>query len=302
MESYIGNALTSRAMLVKFSRTTYAARKYDKKVTAEVEQSHGTKGDAGRYNKILIAKEALEAGQKAANDARTFLYSQTLPWNDEGYRILTAANYLPFTQSMRRKIISIEAADRDFIARYPEFKEEAKARLNGMFEELDYPPVDEIEKKFSVSIQFSPIPDSKWTTVIEELTLDQLNEMQKSSDLRVNEAIAEANKDLWKRLHDVVSSMVERLSDPDKIFRDSLIQNAKDLCELLPRLNLTGDSNLEAMRQIIVDKLTRSNPDDLRPKENDTPTTKAAKAATRKHTAEEAAKILKDMEAYFPAN
>ena len=292
--------LTERAMLVKFSRTAYAARKYDKKVTAEVEAAHGTKGEAGRYNKILIAKEALEKGQKAANEARTFLYTQTLPWTDEGYRILTAANYLPFTQEMRKKIAAIEAADREFIARYPEYKEEAKNRLNGLYDDLDYPETAKIEKFFSVSIQFSPLPDSKDFRV--NLSDDEVTAIQKDIDLRVKDATQDAIKDLWKRLFDNVSHIAERLSDPEAIFRDSLIQNVKDLCELLPRLNLTNDPNLETMRIEVLNRLAAHDPDDLRPKDNDTPTLKAAKTATRRQTADEAAKILKDMEAYFPTN
>ena len=298
----IEETITSRLMLVRLTRTAYSARKYDKKITAEVADAHNTKGDAGRYNKILIAKEALEAGQKAANDARTFLYAQTLPGPDEGLRILPTANFLPFTKEITRKIDAIKAADENFIDHYQEYKDAAKIRLNGIYDEMDYPDLDTVKSKFSVSISFSPVPGSRWTEVIDGLSTDIKEEIQKQSDLKVKETIDQANADLWRRLFDVVKHAAERLSDPTAIFRDSLITNISDLCELLPRLNVTADPNLETMRRQVLDKLTAHDPADLRPKETDAPTVKAAKEATRKQTAEEAAKLLKDLEAYFPTN
>ena len=39
------------------------------------------------------------------------------------------------------------------------------------------------------------------------------------------------------------------MADPKKVFRDSLVENARELCELLPKLNMTDDPNLEAIRK-----------------------------------------------------
>ncbi len=290
--------LKEKALLVKFSRCSYSARKYDKKVSGEVEAKYNAK-DAGRYNKVLIAKEALEKGQKASNEARTFVYTQTLPWTDEGWRILTSANYLPFTQEMRKKIRAIDEADREFIDKYPDFKEEAKARLNGLYNEMDYPPVSEIARKFSCSIEFQPIPEAQDFRIPSDMSPEQIEAIGKDLDERVKAATSEAVKDLWSRLYDVTSHAAERLSSPDLIFRDSLIQNITDLCELLPRLNLTNDPALEAMRQRIESSLTMFMPDELRPKDSDKPGEKIIKEANRRETAEEARKILKDLEGYF---
>jgi hypothetical protein len=72
-----------------------------------------------------------------------------------------------------------------------------------------------------------------------------------------------ATKDLWERLHTVVSRMSERLSDKDKKFHDTLVGNISDLCCLLSKLNLTGDADLEAMRHKIEAKLTFQDADTL---------------------------------------
>jgi uncharacterized membrane protein len=51
---------------------------------------------------------------------------------------------------------------------------------------------------------------------------------------------------------------------PDAIFRDSLIGNARDICDALTRLNITGDAQLEAMRARVLQELTTVEPDVLR--------------------------------------
>ena len=61
--------------------------------------------------------------------------------------------------------------------------------------------------------------------------------------------------------------MQGKLSQPEAIFRDSLIENARELCDVLTRLNLTDDPKLETLRrqtELLVQsepQLLRDNPD-----------------------------------------
>ncbi len=83
-------------MLCGLRISGWSARKLDRKVTDETNHAHGAASDAGRYNKALLAKDALAAVVTAANAARTFHYARTLPWLDDGARILPAAAYADF--------------------------------------------------------------------------------------------------------------------------------------------------------------------------------------------------------------
>ena len=60
-------------------------------------------------------------------------------------------------------------------------------------------------------------------------------------------------KDAWDRLHECLSRMSERLDFADgetkKIFRDSLVDNAIELVDLLKSLNITKDPELETLRK-----------------------------------------------------
>jgi hypothetical protein len=71
--------------------------------------------------------------------------------------------------------------------------------------------------------------------------------------------------DAWDRLHDCLSKMSEKLAGQDKqIFRDSLVNNAVDLCSLLTKLNVTNDSKLETARKQLESALIGVTPKDLR--------------------------------------
>ena len=43
--------------------------------------------------------------------------------------------------------------------------------------------------------------------------------------------------------------MAEKLADPKAVFRDTLVENTKEVCSILSRLNFADDPDLETMRQ-----------------------------------------------------
>jgi len=67
----------------------------------ETAQRHGAQADAGRYHKVLLPKAALAEVHKIVSDARQEHYFMTLPWDDNGYRVLPAAAYMDHTEKMR---------------------------------------------------------------------------------------------------------------------------------------------------------------------------------------------------------
>ena len=117
--------------------------------------------------------------------------------------------------------------------------------------------------------------------------LDEVARIRKDIEARSTAATETAMADLWTRLHDVVSKMAERLGTKDAIFRDSLVDNVAELVDLLPRLNLTGDARLDAMRREVADKLLVYEPETLR-----------KDGGARKETARAAEDILAAMSGY----
>ena len=59
-------------------------------------------------------------------------------------------------------------------------------------------------------------------------------------------------------------SMAAKLADKKGIFRDTLVTNIVELCQILPALNLTGDAQLEKLRQQAEQLVKGLDPQDLR--------------------------------------
>ena len=82
-------SIASSAMLVELSISTWTARKLDKAVTEEVNLTKGASRRAARVNKNLLADTPqLDSIQKLASEVRTWLHANTMPWSDQGPRLI----------------------------------------------------------------------------------------------------------------------------------------------------------------------------------------------------------------------
>lgn len=114
----------------------------------------------GRYSKRLVAKERLEEIAQIATRARHH-HEQTLPWLDEGSRILPAANYFDYMQRQNAYAAEFEQAVSAFAGIYPAVVNEARQSLNGLFNPADYPSADQISGLFTMRVD--PRQDYSWS-------------------------------------------------------------------------------------------------------------------------------------------
>jgi hypothetical protein len=282
------SAIHTRALLVWLHISTWSARKYDKKATAELTQRYNASSDGARVNKLLLPGEAraYKTLVSLATTIRAQHYANTLAWSDEGWRLLPTANYATYTAWLRQQQRAFATALNEFADDYPALRGLAMQLLNGLYSDADYPSVQDLRTRFALSVEYAPVPAQGDIRV--DLGSDQVALIETAIAERHQRATATAVTDAWSRLHEVVSKIAERLSQPDAIFRDTLISNAENVCDVLQRLNITDDPQLEQMRVRVRKELTRYSPETLR----DVP-------AHRQQTADRAADILSAMSGFF---
>lgn len=280
--------ISERAMLATLNISLWTARKRDKKITAKVAKDHGTIKAVGNYNKRLLPMEAesYEAVRRAGTAAREYHYNSTLPWAQDGARILPAAQYFAYVERMKELQQEFDTAVEAFLADYPRLRENARVLLNGMYDEADYRSVRELEQAFKFKRDVFPMPSADDFRV--ELGDNEVSAVREAIQRSVHQATADAMRDLAQRVHDAVAHIAERLSGADNIFRDSLIGNLKDIVELLPKLNLTNDATLEATRKRLAGYLCTLEPAKLREDSKE-----------REAAAAEADAIMKQMAAFM---
>ena len=277
--------ITERAMLAAVHISIWTAIKHDRKVSREVAEQHGAYAGAGRYNKQLLREaERLESLRSLAGQIRQYFYKITLPWSDEGFRLLPAHFYFELTTKMREFEQAFAQQVEEFLAIYPSYIEQVRPELNGLFREEDYPSTEKLRNKFGVKLEVLPIPSGNDFRVT--LSEEEQARVVREIDENVRQSLQKGTEDLWARLKGVVAHMVERLNEPESRFHASLMTNICELVELLPRLNVNQDEELNHFAGEIRDRLCGFTARDLKKNE-----------ILRAATANDAAEILTKMDA-----
>jgi len=257
--------ISEKAVLVSQKITHWSGRKLDKSATAKFNSDNHADDDAGRYNKLLIAKDAIKQITKASGAARTAHYRLTLPWADNGQRVLPTKLFWEYTEELQGFKDQFYVAVEKFCDAYPDLVADAKARLGDLYDPDDYPPTDEVRRKFSFNYDITPVPDTgDFRVDIEKAALDDLSEQLKG---RLLETQKEAMREVWGRLREAVKAVSDRFSgktDEKVIFRDSLIGNIRDICELVPKMNLEDDPELDRLAEEVKLELASIDPQALR--------------------------------------
>ena len=259
--------LSTSAMLVDLSISSWTARKLDKKVSEEVDASKATKTRAGNYHKNLLAgSQALDAVVKYGNNVRLWHHKQTLPWSDNGSRIITMENFLQYKEQLTECEANYNRLVDNFLVSYPTLISAAAFQLGDLFNREEYPDAEAVAKKFRFAYVFSPLPNAGDFRV--DIGEQAAKELVEQYERNFNARIETAMRDVWDRLHDCLTHMSDRLTDNEdgtrKGFHKTLLTNASELIDLLQRLNITRDPKLETARKELSKTLLGIEIEDLK--------------------------------------
>jgi len=260
--------IETSAMLVELSISCWTARKLDKRVSQEVDATNGAKARAGNYNKNLLAgTQKLDNIVKFAANARAWHNVNTLPWSDNGLRLLPVENFLRYKERLGELEQEYNTLIQDFLTSYPNLVDAAAFQLGTLFDRSEYPEAEDIASKFRFRYTFSPVPTAgDWRINVGQQAREELETQCNNA---IEERVKGAMKEAWSRLHECLSHVSERLEDTQqeskkKIFRDSLVDNAHELIDMLKVLNVTKDPELERARALMAQTFTGLEAKDLR--------------------------------------
>lgn len=265
--------LSTRAVLMRLSIGMPGQNRADKTVTAKVQKDENLGANSGKWVKSLYPPDAMRAITQLDNLARSYHEKVTLPF-DAGIGILPGVLIPEYAETMRKYAAQREKLVEDtFVAKYPEFVEWARKEHNGTFQPELYPGAEVMREKFYFRTEPLPVPDSAH---FESNVASLLGVDVESVNVRVADAAVEAQKELLRRMIVPVAHMAKTLSKESPRIFETLTGNVKEIAELVPKMNLAGDSQLDAFAADM-QILARYSPDVLRDSE---PTRKeAARAA-----------------------
>ncbi len=266
--------LSDRAMLVTLHISGWGGTAFDKIVSEEVNESFkADRKEAGRYNKRLVAKHFLKEIAAAHSSLVKTHKLLTLPWEDDGTRILSTVGYVKYHADILDGKRRVEGAVKKFLS--PEIRveyiNEARVRLGDMFNEDDYPSELELRKKFKVDIEVNKVPEAKDFRA--KLSEDATKAIVKGIEQRCDQRLEKAMNDIFERITEKVGLLKDKLKnyqpakDGEKshgIIRDSVVYNIHEFALMMPDLNITGDKRIDDLQQQLLDELLEHSPEILR--------------------------------------
>ena len=152
----------------------------------------------------------------------------------------------------------------------------AMAELGNMFDHNEYPPVDEIRRKFGWTLSKQPVPESG------HFSLDMPNEQQEMLKREYDEfygaQLQGVANDIWSRLKKNLETVLRQLSPKDEFnangnqkynrLYDSVFDTSLELIRMMRDFNVTGDTRMTAIADQLENTLYGVNTDALKNSES----------------------------------
>jgi hypothetical protein len=285
--------IASAAMIGNLNISSWEARIQDKATKEEVLATKGARSKrAASVSKHLFSEcPALDAIKALRGEAYLWFRRETMPWDDNGGRLITTRRYLQTMDQAAKYEQRFNALVNAFLGVYQTEISKQAFENGALFDRSEYPSEDEVRAKFRFALNVSPVPTSgDFRVDIGHEAAKQLAEQyERLAAERMSAALAEP----WQRIKDQVLWVKERMEavlayDPDAVeeqlvldpdgktidikitkkrrpkLYDSMLENGLELCKTLSDFNITNDPRLEEARRELEAALTRVDMDSLK--------------------------------------
>tara|TARA_R110002073_G_C9383601_1_gene573192 strand:- start:58 stop:792 length:735 start_codon:yes stop_codon:yes gene_type:complete len=210
------------------------------------------------YDNLMVGSTGHKDVQKHAANVRLWHTNMTLPWDERGYRLCPTSLFLDYKSQHNLKKAAFDSMLDTFRVKYFSYRETARQYRGDMFNENDYPPVEEVMSKFAWNFVVAPVPESGHLCI--DLPEQEMQELRQSCDEEVERKVAEAAKENEKRLLKELQGISAKCTDTGdddeddkKRWHDTFVTNPIDLCRMLKHMNLSNDPKVEEARQRLED-------------------------------------------------
>jgi hypothetical protein len=262
--------LSERTLLVSVHRSGWAGAKVDQEVSEDARSRRNAERGAGRFTKILVKPDFFKCVTTPISQADAVWKRLSLPWGSNGDRIMSTMAYPPFQQEIHAAKLLVEKGKTELRSKEYFIHEEARKRLGYMYNSDEYPHIDEIVDRFGIDVEINPVPEGgDFRTKLSDATV---RAMERDLEQRNKERLTKAANEVFRRVHNVVETLTKTLKEyqpktdtsKGRNFKNSLVENVREVAELLPTLNINADPRLDNLRDELIDTLTMVPPEILK--------------------------------------
>jgi len=247
--------IKNKALTVRLTRKKLNRNKTDKDLSGIIQElKNVTDKSSVRVNKSLFPKEATDKYQKVITNAAKYFYRVTTPWDDKGFRLLSVDIYKDFIKTMKGHTREFREAVMDFIDGFENNIEAMRPVLGDAFNLADYSEYllstggvnrEGLLEKFALEVEYGTVSDgddlrATLTETDREVISAHITEQN-------NKKFAKSQEHIIVRLIECVKAIQENAARDFKGAKDTLIGNLEDLCDLVPKMNIAGDPDINQL-------------------------------------------------------
>jgi len=256
--------ISNVAMLVSLRMGRIGSSKVDKAQSDNLTDHHQMERGSARVSKVIIQNADLKKINRICNEAKALRDKFTLPWNDQGQRMLPSSCFREFDTEMNRLKNDFQVAVQELARDYPRIKADAQRRLNGMFNEDDYP--EKIESKFNFELEVVPMPKGS-DLRINVVSDEERERLQKEIEARTIERVKKSTNDVVGRMMSSLMTLLQGtdgqggLLNPDARFHKTAVTKLQEIIDIAPELNVLDDPTLSKMIEDVKELIKPENLD-----------------------------------------
>lgn len=220
------------------------------------------------YKKLIdTSHPAFKAVNAIKSQVVSYWRGMSLPYPTDGVRLIKHDDIAVFEARMQEFRDRLTEAVATLQTEYEGLKARAREHLGSLYNSADYPPT--LEGMFSIAWEYPSVEPPRYLRTFNPELYEQ---EQQRIHQRFEQAIEMAETAFSDRLQELINHLVERLTDaPDgqpKTFQRSTVDNFREFYQEFRRLNVRGNTELEALITRANDLVSGVDAQDLRKSQN----------------------------------
>tara|TARA_R100001377_G_scaffold70854_1_gene46369 strand:- start:128 stop:1003 length:876 start_codon:yes stop_codon:yes gene_type:complete len=258
-------ALNEKAMLIKVELKKWGGTKTDKSLSEKIGNDSNTDASLYSVSKKLTKSKTLKEIKKIDGQIRTdCIYSGAgyrgfcHAWDNNGNYLLPIDAKDRFEKRFSEYRDDREKLVKQFVSEYPEIIKSAEHEFGANFDSNDFPHETEIGEYFSCEVIKNVVPSTDDIRI--NLSKDEIDELKQNAKKQEEDRVEKITKDVTDKINGVLGHFSEKIK-AGETFRDSTLDKVMELCEVIPALNIGGDSKIHKAHQGLMDIFTGKNID-----------------------------------------
>lgn len=284
--------ISKEALLVRLAISQWTGYKTDAKLAQDAATANKANAAAIKAGVKLLEDTDRKPIAQIVNEARTFFYEHTCLFEDGGWRLVPAKKYKELKDKMEElQNKFIDAVDK-LVQNHAELERKFEANLGDIRHRYQFPSAEGLRALFKWRLEENAIVNPEHI-VLKGLEGAAVRQVQASAERKLKEQLATTQTEIVERLVKAIGAVSEKCGkehgDEGATFRDSLIGNVRELCEILPSLNIGGDKRIERAIKRVATNIAPVDPKILREDKE-----------VRKRVADAASDVLDDLKGFKP--